>query len=176
MPDRSTPARVAVGEVVGCHGLRGELKVRLLTDDPARFGELGRVFLGEGAEAREILAHRVHKGHVLLTLDGVGDRDAAEALRGQVLTIPAGERRELEDGRFYHDDLVGLRVVDASGEEVGEVTGFDEHSGAGILEVRMTGGGRLDIPFANAWVPEIDVPGGTLTVAPRWRQLIDPDE
>lgn len=165
------PDRVAVGKVVGCHGLRGELKVEPLTDDPDRFGELDRVYLGDGDEAQALASYRVHKGRVLLCLEGVDGREAAEKLRGQVLTIPRGERRALPEDRWYVDDLVGLEARDGQGEVVGEVIRFDEQVGAGTLELRLATGGKLLVPFADAWVPEVDIEGGFVVLAPGWRQL-----
>jgi 16S rRNA processing protein RimM len=165
---------VGVGLIVGCHGLRGELKVQYWTDDPGRFDELEEVLL-EGEEVpRSILGWRFHKGHVLLTLEGVGDRTQAEALRKKRLLIPAQDRRELPEGRWYHDDLAGLEVRDLSGEKIGEVDRFEEETvSGGLLAVRLDAGGWLDLPFADVWVPEIHVEEGYLTVAANWRQLRD---
>lgn len=165
---------VGVGLIVGCHGLRGELKVQHWTDDPGRFDELETVTL-EGEEApRSILGWRFHKGHVLLQLEGVSDRTAAEGLRGKRLLIPGDQRRELPPDRWYHDDLVGLEVRDPGGEVIGEVARFEEETVAGgLLAIRLRTGGWLDVPFANAWVPEIQVDEGYLVLAPHWRQLRD---
>ena len=75
-------ATIGVGLVVGCHGIRGELKVRPWTDDPARFGELDAVTV-EGEDApRSIEGWRVHKGHILLTLSGIPDRTRNQAHYG----------------------------------------------------------------------------------------------
>lgn len=166
---------VGVGLIVGCHGLRGELKVQYWTDDPGRFDELEEVYL-EGEEApRSILGWRFHKGHVLLTLEGVEDRTQAEALREKQLLIPAELRRELPEGRWYHDELEGLEVRDPEGNVLGTVVRFEEETVAGgLLAIRLASGGWLDVPFADAWVPEIHAEEGYLVVASSWRQLRDP--
>lgn len=168
-------ASIGVGLVVGCHGLQGELKVRPWTDDPARFGELDEVFVEGEDSPRTIEAWRVHKGHVLLTLSGIPDRTAAEGFRGKALRIPREARRELPEGRYYHDDLVGLSVRDPSGDLVGKVVGFDEASTpAGLLEIRLQTGARLDVPFVEAWVEAVDLDEECVTLSARWRQLKDP--
>lgn len=168
--------RVSVGRVVGCHGLRGELKVQHWTDDPSRFGELESVLVEKESLPRAVQSWRPHKGHVLLLLEGVADRNAAEALRGRTLSIPRTERRALPEDRWYHDELIGLEVRDPGGAPVGTVRGFDEASGGGLLSVARTSGGWLEVPFAEAWVPEVHVEEGYLVVAARWRQLVDPED
>lgn len=168
-------ASVGVGVVVGCHGLKGELKVRPWTDDPERFGELDELFVEGEDSARVVEGWRVHKGHVLLTLSGISDRTAAENLRGKALRIPKDARRELPEGRFYHDDLVGLEVLDPGGDRIGEVAGFDEVSTpSGLLEIRLSTGARLEVPFVEAWVAGVDLDAGVLTLVARWRQLKAP--
>ncbi len=165
---------VAVGLIVGTHGLRGELKVRILTDDPDRFDDLSEIFVeGEGS-SRELLGWRLHKGHILLLLENVPDRTAAEKLRGKSLNIPKELRKELPEGRFYWDDLPGLEVWDAV-ERLGVVREFDELSSAsGLLRVRLDSGAWLELPFVEAWVETIDMDAGKVVVSPRWRQLLDP--
>lgn len=168
-------ALVGVGLVVGCHGLKGELKVRPWTDDPARFGDLDEILVEGEEAARSVEGWRLHKGHVLLTLSGVRDRTAAEELRGRALHIPRSARRALPEGRYYHDELLGLTVLDPAGETVGEVVAFDEASTAsGLLDIRLSTGARLEVPFVEAWVHGIDLDAATLTLSARWRQLKDP--
>lgn len=168
-------ATIGVGLVVGCHGLRGELKVRPWTDDPARFGDLTEVLVEGEDSPRIVEGWRLHKGHVLLTLSGIPDRTAAEAFRGKALHIPREDRRELPEGRYYHDDLVGLTVQDPGGEVLGEVVGFDDvATPSGLLEIRLRSGAHLDVPFVEAWVDSVDLETGTVTLAARWRQLKAP--
>lgn len=167
--------RVSLGRIVGCHGLGGELKVEPWTDDPARFDDLERVFLDDRPEAYPVAAWRPHKEHVLLVLEGVGDRTAAEALRGRVVTIPAEERRPLPAGRFYQSDLEGLAAVDGQGRPVGRVEAFHEGIGAtGLIEVALAGGGRVEVPFVDAWVARVELAEGRLVLADHWRDLLEP--
>jgi len=98
------PRYLAVGQVIGVHGVHGELKVQILTDDPHRFGRLERVFVGpDGAEPlRYGLEHyRLHQKWLLLKLEGVDDREGAAALRGQLVVIPMEEAIPLEEGDVY---------------------------------------------------------------------------
>lgn len=116
---------LVVGVFVGPHGLRGEVKLRPLTDFPERLPTLKLLRLrypkGEEASLR-VRAARVHGEMILFTLEGVEDRDAADALRGAQVLIRADEATPLPEGRFYVHQLLGLRVLTPGGEELGRVT------------------------------------------------------
>ena len=101
-----------IGQVIKPQGVRGEIKVLPLTDDPERFLDLARVFLDEtGGEALAVRAARTREGYAYLSLAGVEDRDAAEALRGRELFVPRAEAAPLPEGRYYIADLIGMQVV-----------------------------------------------------------------
>ncbi len=105
-----------IGQVIKPQGVRGEIKVLPLTDDPERFLDLARVFLDEtGGEALAVRAARTREGYAYLCLAGVEDRDAAEALRGRELFVPRAEAAPLPEGRYYIADLIGMQVVDEAG-------------------------------------------------------------
>lgn len=167
--------RQVVGRIVGVHGLRGELKVEGLVDQLDRFDDFTSVGLSPpdqegGDELQTILAWRVHKGQVLLSLEGCDDRSTAEGYRGFLVWIPFEQRQELEEGRFFIDDLLGLAVRGPEGESVGEVVDFQEQ-GTGVLEVRKTSGKRFSIPFARDFVAKVDVTEGVVVVTARYREL-----
>lgn len=174
MGNPSKPSRVLIGVVVSCHGLKGELVVEPQTDSLDRFDDFEAVFVAQEPEPREVLSWRPHKGRVLLTLAGIQDRNQAEALRSARLEIPFEERAELPEGRYYHDDLVGLRVVDSSGEAIGQVLGFDDRTSNGLVQVRTEAGRRFEVPFAEAWIPEVDLEAGKLVLSDGWRGLLNP--
>ena len=114
-------AWIAVGEIVGAFGIRGELKVLPQTDFPDRFMRTPTLYLGDAHTPRAVLGARRHQRIILLTLDGVSDMSAAERLRGLTLWIPEAERTPLDEGQFYLHDVVGLRVVHVNGQPLGEV-------------------------------------------------------
>lgn len=116
---------LVVGAIVGSHGIRGELKVRPLTEFPERIPKLRQLRLrfpdGRLATHR-VRSARTHGEMVLFTLAGVEDRSAADALRGAQVVIEASEAPPLPEGRYYVHDLIGLRVVTPEGEELGTVS------------------------------------------------------
>jgi 16S rRNA processing protein RimM len=126
-PPRSNeaPRSLVVGVLVGPHGIQGEIKLRPLTEFPERLPALKELRLRhpEGdEEIRRVLGSRWNKELLLVRLEGVGDRDAAEELRGAEVLIPIEEAPPLPEGRYYEHQIIGLRVVTPQGEELGTVS------------------------------------------------------
>jgi 16S rRNA processing protein RimM len=162
---RSSPTpsdrRLTVARVLGPKGLKGGVRIELLTDWPERLAADAEVYLdGEDVPMR---ITRVESGGraVVLYLDRASNREAAEALTGRFLEAPA---QPLPEGAYYWDELVGLRVVDPTGTDVGELV---EIFRAGANEVyRIVGptGERL-VPALQSVVLEVDLARGVMTVA-----------
>lgn len=152
--------RVAAGRVLGAHGLRGEVAIEVLSDVPGRFAPGAALLLTAGGEAPRpvvVAAARPHKGGLLIQLDGVADRTAAEALRGALLEVEARDVPPPPEGSYYHFDLVGCRCSDGGGD-LGEVVEVLE-GGGGVL-LRVTGPrGELLLPFVESYLGEVDVAG-----------------
>jgi 16S rRNA processing protein RimM len=150
--------RVAAGRVLAAHGLRGELAVEVLSDVAGRFAPGSALLLtapGAPPHPVTVRASRPHKGALLVTLAGVEDRTAAEALRGALLEVDAAAVPPAPEGSYYHFDLVGCRCVAGDGD-LGEVVEVVE-GGGGIL-LRVVGGhGELLLPFVDSYLGEVDV-------------------
>lgn len=165
---------LAVGRVVKSHGIRGELVVEVRTDSPdERFAVgsrlVGRIGKGDRATDRDVTieAARQHSGRLLVRLQGVSDRDAADSLRGMLLLVDSGALPDPEDPDEYHDhQLVGLRVLDTSGVALGEVTDIVHTPAGELLGIRLTDGRDALVPFVSEMVPEVDVVGGTCVIDP----------
>jgi len=157
---------VAVGRIVGVHGIRGELKVEPLTDFPERFAPGSKFILvsptGVVRPARA-LSSRIHKGKVLLQIDGVDDRSAAESLRGGLLKVEEEDLAPLPEGQYYHFQLVGLEVFTESGERLGEVKEVLPTGGNLVLIVH-DGLREVLLPFIDDVVREVDRESGCITV------------
>jgi len=163
------PRYLAVGQVAGAHGLDGELKVALLTDDPTRFGRLTRVYIGpEGAEPvpRALDGYRFHQRRVLLRLAGCNDRNAAEALRGYLVQVPLEEAIPLEEGEYFEHQILGLGVWTLAGERLGTVKEIIYTGANEVYVVRGVGAEQRDIliPAIEDVVLQIDLVAGRLVV------------
>ncbi|MEU6784276.1 ribosome maturation factor RimM [Nonomuraea angiospora] len=160
--------QLVVGRIGRPHGVRGEVSVEVRTDDPELRFAVGTSLATDpaGKGPLVVAGRRWHKGFLLLTLEGVTDRDVAEELRGTMLVIDSAEVAPLDDPDEFHDhQLIGLTVETAAGEPVGEITDVLHH-GQDLLVVRRVGADEVLIPFVKALVPEIDLEGGRLVVDP----------
>lgn len=158
---------VAVGEVVGAFGVRGELKIAPLTDFPERFARTLTVYLGEDHTPYRVERAHAHKQHILLALAGVEDRDAAERLRGLRVWVPASELTPLAADQFYLHDLIGLRVRHVDGRDLGAIADVLATPGADLFLVRGTPNGQeVLLPAVKAFIKAVDLAAGVVLVDP----------
>ncbi|GAA2457362.1 ribosome maturation factor RimM [Actinomadura vinacea] len=168
MASRGPSDRLVIGRIGRPHGIRGELTIDVRTDDPElRFAPGGELATDPVAAGPLTVEHaRRHSGRLLVRFAGVGDRDAAEELRGVWLVVDPDDIPGSADPDEFHDqELVGLTAVTVAGDEVGTVTGI-LHTGQDLLVIGRAGGGEALVPFVAALVPEVDVPGGRLVIDP----------
>ena len=153
------------------HGLLGEVTVQLHTNDPEVRLAVGAVLdtqasTGTGVpRALTVRSTRVHNGIWLVGFEEIPDRTGAESLRGTRLVVdgPPVEADD-EDDVWAEADLVGLRVVDPAGTELGEVAGLVVGAAQDRLLVRLPDGRTAEVPFVEAIVPEVDVEGGRVVL------------
>lgn len=158
--------RICVARLGAAHGVRGEVKLWSFTADPAAVAGYGPFETADGRVV-EIEALRPAKEFFVARLKGVADRDAAERLRNAELFVPRERLPAPADSdEFYHADLIGLAVVDASGAALGSVVALHNFGAGDIIEVRRAESrDTVMLPFTQAAVPEIDVAGGRIVVA-----------
>jgi len=151
--------------VLGAHGIRGELKCRIVTDFPSRRFRRGHTVVLDGVP-HTIQTARVHGMTVLLKLEDVGDRDAAAALRGKEIQIRAEDAVALPKGQFFWHQVIGLQVEDATTHEpLGEVTDILE-TGANDVYVVRGGRGEILVPAIKDVVKQIDPAAGRMLIQP----------
>ncbi len=172
--------QLVVGRIARPHGVRGELAVEVRTDDPELRFAAGAVLATEPAAAGplKIVRARSHTGKLLLTFDGVADRDAADGLRGVLLVVDSADLEDVADPDEFRDhELIGLTVYGPGGEHIGSVTDVLHH-GQDLLVVAGTGaraGAEIMVPFVTPIVPEVDVRGGRIVIDPP-AGLLDPQD
>ncbi|MBV9641720.1 MAG: ribosome maturation factor RimM, partial [Mycobacteriaceae bacterium] len=151
---------LVVGRVVKAHGVTGEVVVEVRTDDPDRRFAPGAHLRGRGGHGDATRRYRVeslrwHGGRLLLRLSGVGDRDAADSLRGVMFVVDSAELPPIDDpDEFYDHQLEGLRVRTADDRDVGLVTEVLHTAAGELLAVRAGDGTGAEtlIPFVSAIV------------------------
>jgi 16S rRNA processing protein RimM len=158
---------VCVAQIGGAHGIRGEVRLRSFTEDPAAVAGYGPLQTEDGTRAFVIEAVRPAKDSLVVRLAGVTDRNEAEKLRGIALYISRERLPALVDEEtFYHADLIGLAVVDKNGAALGKVTAIHNFGAGDLLEVQPAAGASVLLPFTDATVPQLDLTGGRIIADP----------
>lgn len=161
--DTQQPDLLRVATVGPAHGLRGDVRLLLHTDDPQARLAPGMVVHTEPPLGPLTVDHLfVHGGQYHVRFQGHQDRDAAEALRGTVLLAPP---REGQDGWYTHQ-LRGLTARTPQGQALGTIVGVQHLPAQDVLVLRTRGGSEVLVPFVTQIVPEVDIPGGTITIDP----------
>lgn len=163
--------RVCVGAVVGAHGVRGQVRIKSFTADPADVAAYGPVESEDGARRFKLKVMGEAKGLIIARLEGVNDRDAAEALRGTQFFVPRERLPETEEDEFLYSDLVGLRAEAVDGSVLGTVRGVADFGAGEVLDI-----GGFMVPFTKAAVPVVDIAGGRVVVVPPQYAPDDKDE
>jgi 16S rRNA processing protein RimM len=163
---------LVVGRIAKAHGITGELVVDIRTDDPeGRFAAGHRLRL-KNVRARterevRISSVRPHGGRLLVRLEGVADRDAAEALRGGLFVVDSAELPPIEDpDEFYDHQLEGLAVRTVDGTPVGTVGEVLHTAGGELLSVRAPSGDEVLVPFVSEIVTSVSVDDGVIEIDP----------
>lgn len=152
-PGVSPDGWVSLGVIARAHGIKGVLKLHLWNEESEVLGPGLEVQLGSAAGWR---VHRVTSyASGLLQLEGVSDRNAAEALQGKELRVRRADFPEDEEGTWLVD-LVGARVEDDRGGLLGEVVGFSDNGAQELLEVRTPGGQDVLVPFVEPIVRAVE--------------------
>lgn len=153
--------RLAVAKVLAPHGIRGEVRVEVLSDDPGRLASVRACWLrvagGESRPAEIVAARPGPRGTAIVAFEGIGDRTAAEALRGALVEIPVERARPLPEGRFYLFELMGMEVVTEQGQRLGHISGVLRSPAHDIWEVsRPSGEQPVLIPAVRAFIGAVD--------------------
>ena len=168
---------IVMAEIGAPHGVRGELRAKAYTDDPLAVGEYGPL-VDRNGRSYTVLSVRPAKNVVIMRIEGIDSREAAEALKGLALHVPRSRLPDgsLEEEEFFQSDLIGLSVRDAGGTAYGTVAAMHNFGAGDILEIKPQKGPAVMIPFSEAAVPAIDFEAGLLTVDPVAAGLDDPGE
>ncbi|MDQ3043615.1 MAG: ribosome maturation factor RimM [Chloroflexota bacterium] len=168
-PDPNTPlseVRLTVGTLVGTHGVDGELKVRLATDDPDHLQYIKQVFVGTEPRARRLHGSRMHGEMALIRLQGVSTPEQGALLRGQPLRIRGSDARPLEPGEYLLYQLIGLDAVDEAGGSLGKVVDLMETGTHDVLVIAPEDGPDLLVPNHPEYVLDVQPTAGRMTVRP----------
>ncbi len=140
---------VTLAAVIGAHGIAGEVRLKVFAEDLVSYKSFNN-----GALTLKSL--RAGSNGAIARFAEVADRNAAEALRGTQLTVPRSALPPLEDGEYYHVDLLGLPAVSDAGDTLGKVVAIDNYGAGDVLEIERPDGKRFMVPMQPEAVPEWD--------------------
>ncbi|HET9617061.1 MAG TPA: ribosome maturation factor RimM [Pseudolabrys sp.] len=164
--EREESSKVLVARFGAAHGVRGEIRLWSFTADPLTIADYGALESKDGKRQFVIDTLRPNKDFLVARIDGVADRNAAEALRNVELYLPRERLPAIhEDDTWYYADLVGLAAVAPDGAAIGTVAAVYNFGAGDIVEISPAAGGKtLLLPFTEAVVPEVDVKAKRIVV------------
>jgi 16S rRNA processing protein RimM len=148
MNERRPERMVTLAAIVGAHGIQGDVRLKLFTDDIGPY----RAFKA-GDRTLTLTSLR---GGTIARFEGIVDRNAAEGLRGMALEVPRASLPPLEPGEYYHADLIGLAVIDTQGTAVGRVVEIENFGAGDVIEIERPDSKRFMVPMRPEAVPEWD--------------------
>lgn len=157
--------KVNIAVFGAAHGVKGELRLKSFTQNPADFTRYGPLSDAAGARAFAIEAARLIRDDLFIVrVAGLRDRAGAEALNGVALYAPRSALPPPDEDEFYHADLIGLEARGVDGSAMGIVRGVLNFGAGDILEISRSGGGEMLLPFTKACAPTIDFANGRIIV------------
>lgn len=159
-----------VGYVARAHSLNGEVGIKLFDPGSEALFEVDRVLLKlkDGKEQRELAIEEIRETpkELLVSLEGINGRTAAERLVGSTVLVFREDLETPAEGEYFQGDLIGLQAFDEAGNALGVVEEIWETGPVPNLMVRTPGGGELVVPFADDFVLSVDLEAGRVVIKP----------
>lgn len=150
--------KIVVGKLFSAHGIRGALKFGSFTENPDTLFKLKPLYCGENP----VVIKKAGQG--LLAIEGVTDRTQAETFRNRELWVYRDQLPPPKDGEYYIEDLIGFKVIDADGTEVGSVVAFHHYGAGDIMEVAIAD--KKTEMFGFEQVEKVDIEKSTIYLKP----------
>ncbi len=159
------PDLIAVAALLGAHGVRGDVRVKSLTDDPATMFHFGPLRSQDGKLVLEPKSYRQAKDHFIVTPKTPLQKEDWDALKGTRLYVERARLPAPDIDEYYVEDLIGLAVLDADSQSIGRVRAVFNHGAGDLLEIQPHGDGPVVlVPFTETDVPQLNLAEGTVTI------------
>ena len=166
IPTKGNTDRICIGVITGAHGMAGAVKVKSFTADPADLTSYGAVTDETGKRQFHLSLVKQNAKALVIKVDGIADRTAAEQLKGTEVYIPRDALPQLEEDEFYNSDLAGLQVELEDGKKFGVVRMVDNFGAGDVMEIEMTNGKTAFYSFTKAVVPVVDLENRRMVLNP----------
>ncbi len=158
------PDLIFVAQVSAANGLNGEFKLLSFMDDPFSVLEYSPLLNEKGEPALVITKAREQKGALIVNAEGVPDRTAADKIKGLKLYVDRAELPAPEEDEYYITDLIGMKVFDQAGAEIGRVMNVDNFGAGDLLDIHPLEGPNFYLLFTMENVPEVHLAEGRIVV------------
>ena len=165
-PQRGEPEYVLIGKLQRAHGVTGEIVLGITTDFPERIKRGKVIYLGADHSPRKISGTRPFHTNVLITIEGILNREEAAELTNLEVFVRIDELPALSEGQYYHHQLVGLKAVLEDGTEIGTVTEIMETGANDVYVVTDPAGKELLLPAIDSVIIRVDLPAKQMVVKP----------
>lgn len=165
--DPAADDMICVGVIAGAFGVRGEVRLKSFTADPASIADYSPLLTKDGDTSYAITVTRSVKNGLVTLMTGVTTKEDADALKGTELFVPRDRLPSLPEDEYYYADLVGLQVFDTGGTALGTVKSVQNHGASDLLEIDSPDlKTPVLLPFTMAVVPTIDMKTGRIIADP----------
>ena len=137
MSSRKDKFRICIGVITGAKGIKGELRIKPLTQTPRNVAAYGPVETEDGTRRLVINKVEVSGKGIVVQAEGITTRTDAEALKGIRLYVPKAALPQIDEGEYYQADLIGLKVTSKDGTEIGDVVALQDFGAGDLLEIRL---------------------------------------
>lgn len=155
-----------IGVIIAAHGIRGEVKIKHFLDNPKSILSSTAIYNADGSKHYKIKVQSVSSDILIAAIDGVTDRNAAEALKGTELYVATSALPAAPDGSVYYRDLIGLEARLESGVKYGEIVTVQNFGAGDIIEIKKLDGSLEMLPFNNNFVGDVDTKKGFAVIFP----------
>ena len=156
-----------MAEIVGVHGIKGWVKLKVFSEDPEALVDFAPLCDSSGKQEFTLLSVQQHGNIWLAEVEGIRDRTAAEKLRGTQLCVPREALPQIkDDNTFYHADLIGMGALFPDGKPMGKVISVANFGAGDLLEVKPQKGASFYVPFTGKIVTKVDVAKKQVTIDP----------
>ena len=158
---------ICVGAIAGAFGVKGEVRLKSFTSIPEAIADYAPLFTEKGEKKFDVVLTGEIKNGLSARMSGIISKEDADNLKGTRLYVPREKLPELLEDEFYHADLIGLKVQNLEGEDIGLIKSVLNHGASDLLEIKnKTEKNTILVPFTRKIVPKVDIKNSIVIIDP----------
>ncbi len=158
--------KICIAVITNAHGVNGNLRVKSFGHDAKSLTDYGKLMDATGKKTFDLTITGQSKGQFIVKIDGINNRNDAEALKTTELFIMRDKLPDINEDEFYYTDLIGMRMETSDSSHYGTLKAVHDFGAGDLLDVNLAAGGSIMLPFTKEVIPHIDMKAGLLIVNP----------